>query len=66
MSDVNDRLDRIEQQLDKFNDEIKEVGTKLGELAGESRTMKMLLQYVVTPLIVILGALVGVKIVMPT
>jgi len=58
MPDIEDRLDRIERSINDLH-------LKVGELVGAQKTANMLIKYVVLPLIIILGALVGVKIMMP-
>lgn len=58
MDEVYRRLDQIDQRLDTLNGE-------LAKLIGSQQTVEMLLKWVVLPLIVILGGLVGIKVVMP-
>jgi len=50
-ADLDRRLDGVEKGLAK--------------LTGSQEVMAQLLKYVVTPLIVIVGALVGVKLIIP-
>jgi len=73
LEDVERRLTRVETVLeDVLNDmrdiidDLADLREKVASLVGQSNTTLMLLKYVVTPLIIILGALVGVKIVFPT
>jgi len=58
MPDIEDRLDRIERSINDLH-------LKVGELVGAQKTTNMIIKYIVFPLIIILGALVGVKIMMP-
>ncbi|MBA7652604.1 hypothetical protein ES703_60439 [subsurface metagenome] len=60
---VEERLDRIEKILEKYDERLNTINSELGELIGESNSIKLLLKWVVTPLLVILGALIGVKLV---
>jgi hypothetical protein len=55
---VEDRLTRIEQALMNINEE-------LGELRGKLDAENTLVKWVVFPLLVIVAALVGAKLVMP-
>jgi hypothetical protein len=55
---VEDRLTRIEQALMNINEE-------LGELKGKLDSENTLVKWVVFPLLVIVAALVGIKLVMP-
>lgn len=52
---LNERLNNIEHRLEKVNFE-------LGKLIGSQKTTTMLIRYVVLPLIIVLGALIGIKI----
>lgn len=58
MDEIYRRLGVLDERLDKLNGE-------LAKLIGSQQTVEMLLKWVVLPLIVILGGLVGVKIVLP-
>lgn len=55
---LEDRVARIEATLEKLNHEV-------GQLVGEQRSVSQLIKYVILPLIVIVGGLVGVKIIFP-
>lgn len=37
----------------------------VSELLGQANTMSMLIKFIITPLLVIVGALVGIKLVIP-
>ena len=52
---TTERLDAIDKRLEIINHE-------LGRLCGSQRTAVMLIKFVVLPLIIILGGLVGIKI----
>jgi len=53
MADIEDRLNKLDERLDAINFE-------LGKLIGEQHTVQQLIKYVILPLLVIMGALVGV------
>lgn len=53
---VLDRLARLEGRIDNFAD-------RLARLEGSSSTVKLILSYVVTPLLILLGGLIGVKLI---
>jgi ABC-type uncharacterized transport system involved in gliding motility auxiliary subunit len=58
MDDLERRIERIEEAINRINHE-------LGKVLGSQRNVEILVKYVVLPLIVIVGGLVGVKIVLP-
>jgi hypothetical protein len=58
MADLEERIANIERALNHINHE-------LGKLVGQQRTTVLLVKYVVLPLLIILGGLVGIKIVLP-
>lgn len=58
MTEIETRLFALEGRLNTLEG-------KVDQLLGAQNTMSQLLKYVVTPLIIILGALVGIKIVLP-
>ena len=69
MEELAERLTRVEERLATLISEVKHHNQVLGELkdqvsaiAGSQSVVEMILKYVVTPLLVIVGALVGVKI----
>jgi CII-binding regulator of phage lambda lysogenization HflD len=63
---LEDRLKRIEEVLDRLNERFDAINRELGELKGRQDTVVLILKYVVTPLLIILGALIGVKLAIPT
>ncbi len=52
------RLQRLEQCYDALSE-------KVNKLLGQTGTVEMILKWVVLPLLVILGGLVGIKIAIP-
>jgi prefoldin subunit 5 len=68
----SDVIQIICKQIDELKQEVNTLETKVDELRGEVTAMKdsynttiTLTKYVITPLLFILGALVGVKIALP-
>lgn len=59
LEDLEKRVDKVETCVDKLQESIN-------QLIGQANTIKLLLAWVVLPLIIIVGGLVGVKIAMPT
>ena len=55
----------IEQELAAIRAELNDLHEKVGQLLGGQHSMEMLIKFVILPLIVILGGLVGIKIVFP-
>ncbi len=51
----------VEQKLDKIEERLRAVELSMATVLGASNTQGQLLKYVVTPLLIILGALVGIK-----
>ncbi|RLE62944.1 MAG: hypothetical protein DRJ38_08685 [Thermoprotei archaeon] len=65
---LNDEVTNMRGDISEMKKEINKILVKLGNIEGKLNnygTMSLLIKYVITPLIVILGALVGVKIVLP-
>ena len=70
--DVYDELGKIYERLNALNDEITKINRRIGNLEGKvemilksNQLTVTIVKYVVLPLIVILGGLVGVKILLP-
>ncbi len=55
----------IETVLTEIRQELNDLHEKVGQLLGGQHTMEMLIKFVILPLIVILGGLVGIKIALP-
>ena len=60
--DTRHELDRHEERLDKLNECVTVLRETLAKMAGSADSVERLLRYVVLPLIVIVGGLVGVDI----
>lgn len=54
MSEFETQLEAIHQRLDFIN-------LELGKLIGSMRTVNLLVKFVILPLILILGGLIGIK-----
>ena len=52
------RIERLEQCVD-------EIRTDIGKLSGAASTTLLLVKWVITPMLVILGGLVGIKLLWP-
>lgn len=63
MSDVH--LDH-EERIQRLEQICLELSTRLGNIEGSMKTVELLLKWVVLPLIIIVGGLVGIKIALPT
>jgi prefoldin subunit 5 len=75
MSDI----DNLKQQIDELRSEIKVINDELAGvkeqiafingqvqiLVNQNNTIQMILKYVVTPLLIILGGLIGIKLTFP-
>ena len=55
----------VEEQLTEISRRLDIINMELGKLIGAKDTTTMLVRYIILPLILILGALVGVKVVLP-
>lgn len=58
MSDIDAAIDRLDGKIDQ-------ILQRVANLEGKADMSKMVIQWVVLPLIVILGAIIGVKVVLP-
>ena len=59
------RINDLDTRVRTLEVKIETLSTKIDMIANSNETIKMILQYVVTPVLIILGALVGVKIALP-
>jgi tetrahydromethanopterin S-methyltransferase subunit G len=57
------RLDDLVERVSKLENHMDKINCELGQLVGQSRTVELLLKYVVTPLLLIVGTLAGVTLV---
>jgi hypothetical protein len=58
ITDLSTRVNTLEQK-------VAELDVKIEILSNNNNTMVTLIKYVVTPLLVIVGALVGIKLTLP-
>lgn len=56
----------VVERLIKLEERVGRIEGKLDALMSQNKLLVNIIKYVVTPLIVILGALVGVKVVVPS
>ena len=59
-------LEDVEERVDKLETCTSTLEEKVNQLIGQNSTTLMILKYVVIPLLIIVGGLVGVKIAFPT
>ena len=72
MSNLEERVSRLEVEVENMKNDIHEIKESLGDikmkvdvLVGQNSSIHTLVKWVIVPLIIILGALVGVKISLP-
>jgi len=58
-------LDNHTKRIDRLDDCVDTLTKSLSKIEGSTGTIEMLVKWVILPLIVILGGLVGVKIAIP-
>jgi len=58
ISDLNARVQKLEQDVAELKGEVS-------ALTANSNTTMTLIKYVITPLLIIVGALVGIKLTLP-
>ena len=59
---VEERLAALVKEVRHHNEVLDELKQQVSAIAGSQNAVEMILKYVVTPLLIIVGALVGVKI----
>ena len=65
---INDEVTNMREDMDEMKRDITEIKSRLSKIEaklGNYNTMALIIKYVVTPLIIIVGALVGVRIALP-
>jgi len=72
MSNIEERVSKLEVEVENLKNDIHEIKVSLGDikknvdvLIGQNSSIHTLVKWVIVPLILILGALVGVKISLP-
>ena len=56
-------LERVNQRIDRMESGLEKINCELGKLMGQQHSVELILKYVVTPLILIVGALTGVELI---
>lgn len=56
----------VEERLDRLEEHYAELSAAVNKLLGQTSTVEMILKWVVLPLLIILGGLVGIKIALPS
>lgn len=59
-------LEEAEKRITKLEDCFTSMSAALNKIIGQMSTVELILKWVVLPLLIILGGLVGVKIAIPT
>lgn len=62
---VDDDIRELRNHVKAIDDKLLEMAEDLGALKGAQGTTVLILKFVVTPLLILLGALVGVDLVTP-
>ena len=62
---VENELREHEERIGRLETCVGDIKESLGKLTGSSDTIKMLIQWVVLPLLMIMAGLVGIKLVIP-
>jgi len=67
-----DLIQYVCKELDDLKNEVKQLSEKVNQLDGKvtamvdnNQTLITLIKYVITPLLIIVGGLVGIKLVLP-
>jgi hypothetical protein len=64
-SDLEYRVKLLEEQIKVLNERLNTLEVKIEVLIQTNNQLNTLIKYVITPLIIILGAIVGVKVTIP-
>ena len=62
MGRTEELLESLERRVEHLEEAVERINHELGKLYGSQHSVELLIRYVVLPLIVVVGALVGVKI----
>jgi len=63
--DIEHEVEEVKVRVTKLEDCVSTMKVDIGKLLGSADTTEKLLKYCVLPLLIILGGLVGIKLVMP-
>jgi len=59
----NTELDGVRQRIDRMESSLEKINCELGKLMGQQRSVELILKYVVTPLLILVGTLAGVELI---
>ena len=62
---VEEDIRDLKNHVSRIEDRLNHISQDIATLKGSQQTMTQILKYVVTPLILILGALIGLKLTVP-
>ena len=62
---AEEELCKLRDELTQLKLAVKGLEGEVAKLAGENRTTQLLAKWVIFPLIIILGGLVGIKVLLP-
>jgi len=65
MATVEDLIEELRKDVKRLEDKVDKVSEKVALLEGQHNMTELLVKWVIMPLVVILGALVGVKLAWP-
>ena len=63
--DIEHEVEEVKTRVGKLEDCVSGMKVDIGKLLGSADTVEKLLKYVVLPLLVIVGGLVGIKLIVP-
>jgi len=65
MSDLEYRVKMLEDEIRTLHERLNALEVKIEVLIQTNNQLNTLIKYVITPLIIILGAIVGIKVTIP-
>jgi len=72
IDNLKQQIQSLQVEIKKINDELSSVKEQIAFINGQvqilvsqNNTIQMILKYVVTPLLIILGGLIGIKLTFP-
>jgi predicted nucleic acid-binding Zn-ribbon protein len=72
IDNLKQQIDELRSEIKVINDELENIKTQIAFINGQvqilvsqNNTIQMILKYVVTPLLIILGGLIGIKLTFP-
>ncbi len=58
-------MDELERRMNRLEDSMATLAADIAQIKGSQQTVELLLKWVILPLIVIVGGVVGIKLVIP-